>query len=410
LKEVPDKKVEKKLLGIPAVDFKRESLIKSVKNFVKKWGKTEEERYINLNKEQHAMIRDNASFKFDSDEEVRIRQKLQLKKHLYLASEGSIKGSKIASLTKKISNIFESKRKSRRQRNKVIGPWLAIKIKFKKFWNKAQESVAPDKKSRVAWDCYCMIMIFYQLVIIPLRLSFEMTDLGVLSIIDSFINVSFMVDIIFNFNTGFYYKGLLVMDKKKIAKNYLKLWFWLDAMTSFPYEWVYNEDESAPLYASPSHRLITLVRFLRFLKLVRLIRIIKLQKIFRKLESYIDLSPTIISLIAFIKLSIVTLFIAHWIACIWHFTAMLEFGVEPDTWLTVSGVINESWQLRYVSSIYWAVTTMITVGYGDITPVTATEKLLAVFTMIISSGVFAYTMNRINLILTGLDNTTSLYK
>jgi hypothetical protein len=36
---------------------------------------------------------------------------------------------------------------------------------------------------------------------------------------------------------------------------------------------------------------------------------------------------------------------------------------------------------------------MITVGYGDVTPVTRNEKLFAIFTMLLACGVFAYTMN-----------------
>jgi hypothetical protein len=38
---------------------------------------------------------------------------------------------------------------------------------------------------------------------------------------------------------------------------------------------------------------------------------------------------------------------------------------------------------------------MITVGYGDILPTNNTEKVFAIFTMLLASGVFGYTMNQI---------------
>ena len=53
---------------------------------------------------------------------------------------------------------------------------------------------------------------------------------------------------------------------------------------------------------------------------------------------------------------------------------------------------------------------MITVGYGDITPATPAEKILAMITMIVAGGVFANTMNSINGILAGLNNTTELFR
>ncbi len=38
---------------------------------------------------------------------------------------------------------------------------------------------------------------------------------------------------------------------------------------------------------------------------------------------------------------------------------------------------------------------MITVGYGDITPVTVSEKIYCIFITLISCGVFAYVVNTI---------------
>lgn len=54
------------------------------------------------------------------------------------------------------------------------------------------------------------------------------------------INLNYVV---INFNTGFYRKGVVVMKRKDIMVNYLKGWFWLDLLASFPYNWFVNFDE-----------------------------------------------------------------------------------------------------------------------------------------------------------------------
>ena len=50
-----------------------------------------------------------------------------------------------------------------------------------------------------------------------------------------------------------------------------------------------------------------------------------------------------------------------------------------ENWLICIGIENEGWPVRYVNSLYWAVTTMVTVGYGDISPQTPLERLFGVF-------------------------------
>lgn len=54
-------------------------------------------------------------------------------------------------------------------------------------------------------------------------------------------DVSFMMDILITFNTGFYKTGYLVMKWKDIVKNYLLTWFILDIFASFPYAWIAND-------------------------------------------------------------------------------------------------------------------------------------------------------------------------
>ena len=64
--------------------------------------------------------------------------------------------------------------------------------------------------------------------------------------------------------------------------------------------------------------------------------------------------------------------IAHIVACIWIFLAKLE-GTGPDTWIVRSGYADDTDGTVYVASLYWAFTTMSTVGYGDISARTEKE-------------------------------------
>lgn len=59
---------------------------------------------------------------------------------------------------------------------------------------------------------------------------------------------------------------------------------------------------------------------------------------------------------------------------------------------------------RYITAMYWSLSTMTTVGYGDVIPGTNKEKIVAMFCMVIGITVFAYFMGAMSTLLAALNS------
>lgn len=113
--------------------------------------------------------------------------------------------------------------------------------------------------------------------------------------------------------------------------------------------------------------------------------------------------------IKFVKLIIVITFIAHWIACFFYVIGESELPDE-DCWLVTSGIHEGTIATKYIYSLYWAFTTMTTVGYGDIHPNTPKERALTLITMLVSCVVYAYTIGSIGSLVTKHNMYSQQYK
>ena len=108
----------------------------------------------------------------------------------------------------------------------------------------------PDSRFKSFWDIFGLFCILYQVVVVPYRLCFNADADGVVAQIEQVIDISFMVDIFIQFNTGFYKKGNLITSRKLIVINYLQTWFFLDLAASFPYN-IFLYDENIPASEDP---------------------------------------------------------------------------------------------------------------------------------------------------------------
>ncbi|CAD8096093.1 unnamed protein product [Paramecium sonneborni] len=275
-------------------------------------------------------------------------------------------------------------------------------------WNlfRIFQVIAPEEPKKIFWDLVGMGFIFIQMILIPLILTFSLDLDDGFSIFDNIMDCYFIVDIVLQFQTGYYNKGNYISQRRMIALNYLKLWFWLDLISSFPYDAIISltieEDNQQEIQRNT--QIIKIMRVLRFVKVIRLMRALKLKKIINQIEDSLSLDKSITSFIQFLKICLIILCLSHWLACIWN--AIRLFQPNQQDWYS-QYVVNyyqkldndpNYWFNQYVAGIYFSITTMITIGYGDISPKNTIERSFGVFVMILASGVFGYVMNSIVLL------------
>ncbi len=79
--------------------------------------------------------------------------------------------------------------------------------------------------------------------------------------------------------------------------------------------------------------------------------------------------------------------LCHNLACLWFLVAKLQ-DFEDDTWVARYGQYGTSVERQYLAALYFIVTTITTVGYGDITSQNPAEQIFCLILMVV--GVIAY--------------------
>eukprot|EP00617_Octactis_speculum_P002148 CAMPEP_0185798530 /NCGR_PEP_ID=MMETSP1174-20130828/162198_1 /TAXON_ID=35687 /ORGANISM="Dictyocha speculum, Strain CCMP1381" /LENGTH=191 /DNA_ID=CAMNT_0028494033 /DNA_START=1037 /DNA_END=1609 /DNA_ORIENTATION=- len=95
-------------------------------------------------------------------------------------------------------------------------------------------------------------------------------------------------------------------------------------------------------------------------------------------------------------MSMILLFLAHLIGCFWNSIRLGNAKINWATPMTSSHELGGTSIDHYVAGIYWAFTTMTTVGYGDIYPQNDQERVYAIFIMLIGATVFGYIVGSVS--------------
>jgi CRP-like cAMP-binding protein len=189
-------------------------------------------------------------------------------------------------------------------------------------------------------------------------------------------------------------QGRAITEFKQVALHYLKqpTGFTLDALASFPFEIV-----ALPI-PDPKLR----VGVLLYLRLTHTLRLDRVQHFFATEGRKLNQKTVVTRLLKFIVL--ISLF-TQAVACVWYLLACQLQECRPNTWAVKADMYGVTFDpyLHYTNSLYWAVATMTSTGYGELVPTNALEMLFACGVMVFGKLLFGFILGSIASTLANLE-------
>ncbi|MGH0137836.1 UNVERIFIED_CONTAM: hypothetical protein FKN15_038400 [Acipenser sinensis] len=212
--------------------------------------------------------------------------------------------------------------------------------------------------------------------------------------------------IIFNFRTTYVSKsGQVIFEARLICIHYVTTWLIIDLIAALPFDLLYAFNVSV----------VSLVHLLKTIRLLRLLRLLQ------KLDRYSQHSTVVLTLL----MSMFAL-LAHWMACIWYVIGRMEIEANDSFswdigWLHELGkrlespyhnnnsIGGPSIRSAYIASLYFTLSSLTSVGFGNVSANTDAEKIFSICTMLIGALMHALVFGNVTAIIQRMYSRWSLY-
>ena len=259
--------------------------------------------------------------------------------------------------------------------------------------------IMPNSLSIIILDTLVAIIVLYYLTVNPYYMAYNTkfifsTSFFFYAQLNYFMEFVFIIDFFVQFFRAYYdFDENLVSNNKKIIIKYLSSWFLIDLITIIPVfgliNILYEKDKFSKgndyicKYGCKSENLIYLITLIKIFKIFKILGRNQNQFI-SYIWSYLSNSTFIDNWGNMICEVILGVFFLHITACV-HI--IIGRNSYPN-WIIKNSLSEENFIIIYLCSIYFLITTITSVGYGDITGTGINEYIFQIFLLLI--GIIAY--------------------
>ncbi|XP_026218750.1 potassium voltage-gated channel subfamily H member 2 isoform X2 [Anabas testudineus] len=266
---------------------------------------------------------------------------------------------------------------------------------------------------KAVWDWLILLLVIYTAILTPYSAAFLLNyqeeaamqrcgySCSPLNVVDLIVDIMFIIDILINFRTTYVNSNdEVVSHPVRIAVHYFKGWFLIDMVAAIPFDLlIYRNGEETT----------TLIGLLKTARLLRLVRVA------RKLDRYSEYGAAVLFL-----LMCTFALIAHWLACIWYAIGNVEKNGSIGWLHTLGDQLGKHYndsipgsgpsiKDKYVTALYFTFSSLTSVGFGNVSPNTNSEKIFSICVMLIGSLMYASIFGNVSAIIQRLYSGTARY-
>ena len=187
----------------------------------------------------------------------------------------------------------------------------------------------------------------------------------------------------------------IIRKNKLIINSYLKTYFIMDFIQAIPLYTIVRifmkPNKTFHLYYSKTElTIITLLLFIKPFKIFKIIRK-KHNKALEDFYSYLSENYYLEQLFKFLIYFIIFFLFIHLFICLHIY---FSFQNYPN-WIIHTNLINNSFLSIYIASFYFMITTVTTVGYGDIVCISFIERIYHIFLLVIGTLLYTFLVSKI---------------
>jgi hypothetical protein len=186
---------------------------------------------------------------------------------------------------------------------------------------------------------------------------------------------------------------------------YLRTWFVIDFVSVIPFDLMLSYGDLNNIA-----RVSRIGKIYRLIKISKLARLLKSVKVRSKMSKFMTESLKISFGLERMMLMLITFVILqHIAACIWVFIGKFDER-GTDNWIFMKNYIDTPVLELYITSVYFTVTTVLTVGYGDISAYNIPEMLYCILLMLIGVLSFSFASGALASIIQSYDSKEAQLK